>query len=75
MNPVFFYYPNLIGYFRVATAIAAMYFSLTHWQLTAVLYAVSQACQTKQSDSRSQALIITSLAGPGRGRRRGRARV
>ena len=30
------------GYFRVATAIAAMYYSLTNWQLTAVLYAVSQ---------------------------------
>ena len=42
MNPVFLYYPNLIGYFRVASAIAAMYFSLTNWQLTAVLYAVSQ---------------------------------
>ena len=42
MNPVFLYYPNLIGYFRVASAIAAMYYSLTNWQLTAVLYAVSQ---------------------------------
>jgi CDP-diacylglycerol--inositol 3-phosphatidyltransferase len=30
------------GYFRVISAIAAMYFSLSDWKLTALLYSVSQ---------------------------------
>jgi hypothetical protein len=52
MNPVFFYYPNLIGYFRVASAIAAMYFSLTDFKLTAILYALSQVCVVAHLQSR-----------------------
>ena len=33
--------PNLIGYFRVITAIIALYYAFTDWQLSALFYFVS----------------------------------
>lgn len=42
MNPVYFYYPNLIGYFRVISCILALHYALDDYYLTAFFYAMSQ---------------------------------
>ena len=39
---VFLFVPNIIGYFRAALLVAAMWFSLTHPLLTVVSYGLSQ---------------------------------
>ncbi len=41
-NPIFLYYPNLIGYFRVLTAVLAMVYAESNPVMTAVCYVMSQ---------------------------------
>lgn len=43
MTSVFFYIPNLIGYFRIVTLLAAFYYAFD-WQIFCALYITSYTC-------------------------------
>jgi len=42
VNPVFFYYPNLVGYSRVAFTVAAFWLCFTNAEVAALLYMIGQ---------------------------------